>query len=36
LRVSPADTIAAVRPSGLRLVQEVDVPPYHYAVIFRR
>jgi SAM-dependent methyltransferase len=36
LRVSPAETIAAVESSGLRLVKEVDVPPYHYAVIFRR
>jgi ubiquinone/menaquinone biosynthesis C-methylase UbiE len=36
LRISPADTIAAVEPSGLRFVRQVEIPPYHYAVIFRR
>jgi SAM-dependent methyltransferase len=36
LRMSPVETIAAVEPSGLRLMKEVEVPPYHYAVIFRR
>jgi SAM-dependent methyltransferase len=34
LRMSPAATIAAVEPSGLRLVRVVEVPPYHYATIF--
>jgi ubiquinone/menaquinone biosynthesis C-methylase UbiE len=36
LRVSPAQTIETVLPSGLELVEVVDVPPYHYGAIFRR
>jgi SAM-dependent methyltransferase len=36
LRMSPEATIAAVCPSGLEPVEVVDVPPYHYAAIFRR
>jgi hypothetical protein len=36
LRVSAAETIASVEAGGLRLVRQADVPPYHYAAIFRR
>jgi ubiquinone/menaquinone biosynthesis C-methylase UbiE len=36
LRMSPDATIAAVRPSGLELVEVVEIPPYHYAAVFRR
>jgi len=36
LRLSAAQTVAFVEPSGLRLVRQVELPPYHYAVIFRR
>lgn len=36
LRLSPQQTIAAVAPSGLRFARQAEVPPYHYAVIFRR
>jgi ubiquinone/menaquinone biosynthesis C-methylase UbiE len=36
LRVSPEQTIASVRAGGLMLVQQVEIPPYHYAVIFER
>ena len=36
LRLSPEQTIATVRPSGLELVEVVNVPPYHYGAIFRR
>lgn len=36
LRLSPEQTIAAVEGSGLKLVQLVEVPPYHYGAIFIR
>ena len=36
LRLSPQQTIAAVAPGGLRFARQAEVPPYHYAVIFRR
>ena len=35
LRIAPQQTIAAVEPAGLKLLQLVEVPPYHYAAIFR-
>lgn len=35
LRLSPRQTIASVEPGGLSFVRQVEVPPYHYAVIFR-
>jgi SAM-dependent methyltransferase len=35
LRMSPDATIAAVRPSGLELVEVVEIPPYHYGAVFR-
>jgi hypothetical protein len=34
LRLSPEQTGEAVAPSGLKLSQLVDVPPYHYGAIF--
>jgi SAM-dependent methyltransferase len=36
LRVSPEQTIASVTASGLQLARQIEVPPYHYAVIFER
>ena len=36
LRVSPAQTIASVMAGGLQLRRQIEVPPYHYAVIFER
>lgn len=36
MRLSPAQTIEAVETGGLRFVQQVEVPPYHYAVVFER
>ena len=35
LRLSPQQTIASVEAGGLAFVRQVEVPPYHYAVIFR-
>jgi ubiquinone/menaquinone biosynthesis C-methylase UbiE len=34
LRLSPEQTIHAVQTSGMTLVEIIDVPPYHYAVLF--
>ena len=36
LRMSPDQTIAAVEPTGLKLLHVIDVLPFHYAVIFQR
>jgi SAM-dependent methyltransferase len=36
LRLSPAKTVAAVETGGLKLAQLVEVPPYHYGVVFER
>jgi len=36
LRLSAAQTIAAVEAGGLAAVSQVEVPPYHYAVVFQR
>ncbi|MBI4273482.1 MAG: class I SAM-dependent methyltransferase [Rhizobiales bacterium] len=36
LRLSPEQTIDAVEAGGLRLLQLVEVPPYHYAAVFER
>jgi len=35
LRMPPQQTIAAVAPSGLQLVELVEVPPYHYGAVFQ-
>jgi SAM-dependent methyltransferase len=34
LRLSPQQTIDAVESSGLKLAEAVEIPPYHYAVVF--
>jgi ubiquinone/menaquinone biosynthesis C-methylase UbiE len=36
LRLRPDETTAAVESSGLTLKEQVEVPPYHYAVVFKR
>lgn len=36
LRMSPNQTIKAAEIDGLRFSKLVDVPPYHYAIIFER
>ncbi len=36
LRMSPQQTIEAIEPSGLKLAQLVEVPPYHYGAVFER
>jgi ubiquinone/menaquinone biosynthesis C-methylase UbiE len=36
LRISPTQTIAAVEAAGLKLVQLVEVPPYHYGAVFEQ
>ena len=34
LRLSPKQTIEAVESSGLRFAHLIEVPPYHYGVVF--
>jgi SAM-dependent methyltransferase len=36
LRMSPDETIEAVEAGGLKLAHLVEVPPYHYGVVFGR
>jgi SAM-dependent methyltransferase len=36
LRMSPDQTVGAVEPAGLKLLQVVELPPYHYGVVFER
>jgi ubiquinone/menaquinone biosynthesis C-methylase UbiE len=36
LRMSPQQTIDAVTPSGLSFAELVEIPPYHYAAVFRK
>ena len=36
LRISPEETIKSVEPGGLKLAQLVELPPYHYGVVFER
>ena len=36
LRLTPDQTIAAVEAGGLQFVRIVEVPPYHYGVVFER
>ena len=36
VRLSVTQTIASVRSSGLELDRRIELPPYHYAAIFRR
>ena len=35
LRLSAEQTIAAVEAGGLKLAQLVEIPPYHYGVVFK-
>jgi hypothetical protein len=35
LRLSPQQTIDAVESSGLKLAHLIEVPPYHYAAVFK-
>jgi len=36
LRISPETTIQSAEAGGLKLAKFVDMPPYHYGVVFRR
>ena len=36
LRISPEETIKSVEAGGLKHVQLVELPPYHYGVVFER
>ncbi len=36
LRMTPNSVIAEVEPSGLKLCEVVEIPPYHYGVIFEK
>jgi SAM-dependent methyltransferase len=36
LRISPEQTIESVEAGGLKLLRQIEVPPYHYGVIFQR
>ena len=36
LRMSPEETIKSVEGSGLKFTKIVEVPPYHYGVVFKR
>lgn len=36
LRLSPQQTIDAVETGGLKLVELVEIPPYHYGAVFER
>ncbi len=36
LRMSPEETIKSVEGRGLKFIKIVEVPPYHYGVVFKR
>ncbi len=36
LRLSPEQTTKAVEAGGLKLVEMVEIPPYHYGAVFER
>jgi protein-L-isoaspartate O-methyltransferase len=36
LRMSPEETIKSVEAGGLKLAKLVEIPPYHYGVVFQR
>lgn len=36
LRMAPEEVVAAVVPAGLKPVQTVELPPYHYGAIFEK
>jgi len=35
-RLSPQQTIDAVETGGLKFVELVEIPPYHYGAVFAR
>jgi protein-L-isoaspartate O-methyltransferase len=36
LRMAPEETIKSVEAGGLKFVQVVEIPPYHYGAVFKR
>lgn len=36
MRMTPADVAAVVEPAGLRSVNVVELPPYHYGAVFEK
>ena len=36
LRMAPEETIKSVEAGGLKLAKLVEIPPYHYGVVFQR
>jgi SAM-dependent methyltransferase len=36
LRMAPEETIKAAEAGGLKLIKVVEIPPYHYGVVFNR
>ena len=36
MRISLEETIKPVEAGGLKLTQLVELPPYHYGVVFKR
>jgi ubiquinone/menaquinone biosynthesis C-methylase UbiE len=36
LRMSPQQTIEALTPGGLNFAELIEIPPYHYGVVFRK
>jgi SAM-dependent methyltransferase len=36
LRISPEATNTAVQNTGLKLIHTVEIPPYHYASVFKK
>ena len=36
LRMTPDETRSVVAPAGFEAADEVDLPPYHYGLVFRR
>ena len=36
LRMSPDQTVKSIEPGGLKFTRLVEIPPYHYGVVFER
>jgi SAM-dependent methyltransferase len=36
LRISPKQTAESVEAGGLKFLRQIEVPPYHYGIIFQR
>jgi ubiquinone/menaquinone biosynthesis C-methylase UbiE len=36
LRMAPEETIKSVEASGLKFTRMIEIPPYHYGVVFKR